>query len=287
MSAGRKQIALAAAIVALVAGFRGPVQAAPTTVTVPNYNFQSYDEAVRVGSRWSYTSGITTPVPDGQMTPYTTSTQDSPSMWLIVTGMNNRRTWNPSSADYPTAAGSGALPGTAAGSQCFINISTDSNGTNTTIVSGTAAVSGPSPPGRGSSWPNALCYARYDTRYTVTVAFGSWRDIMNGNQLGFGDFTQMVEGTLSGTLLPNGWHNCGSGNPQNMNGFQGWGGFGDISYSLTCSPQVMIWPLGPPPPLLFQAGDGIGVDLHTTAGTCWTNVRLISQNWTPAYAAGR
>ena len=50
MSAGRKQIALAGAIAALVAGFRGPVQAAPTTVTVPNYNFQSYDEAVCAGA---------------------------------------------------------------------------------------------------------------------------------------------------------------------------------------------------------------------------------------------
>ena len=77
----------------------------------------------------------------------------------------------------------------------------------------------------------------YDTRYTVTVAFGRRGDaIMNGSQLGSGDFTQMVEGTPSGTLLPNGWYNCGSGNPQNMNGFQGWGGFGDISYSLTAPP---------------------------------------------------
>ena len=48
----------------------------------------------------------------------------------------------------------------------------------------------------------------------------------------------------------------------------------------------MIRPRGPPPPSPFQSGDGIGVDLHTTAGTCWSNVRLISQNWNPAYAAG-
>ena len=39
MSAGRKPFVLVAAIAALVVGFRGTVQAAPTTVTVPNYDF--------------------------------------------------------------------------------------------------------------------------------------------------------------------------------------------------------------------------------------------------------
>ena len=56
----------------------------------------------------------------------------------------------------------------------------------------------------------------------------------------------------------------------------GWGGFGDISYSISSNNVINSGLVG--------NGDGLLTILGTAAGTCWSNVRMISQNWAPAYA---
>ena len=57
------------AVVSMVLACVGTAQAAPTSVTIPNYNFQSWDLWTKSGSTWTMTHEPS--VPDGTMTPYT------------------------------------------------------------------------------------------------------------------------------------------------------------------------------------------------------------------------
>jgi autotransporter-associated beta strand protein len=224
------------------------------------------------------------------MTVYGLNTEDVPSRWYPAFGPNAYAIWNPTSADFGTAGGSGALPGTAIGSQCYVNTATDWNGTDTMIISANAT---------GGPTNAALTTVASNKRYTLTASFGVAKTatLTNGSGLGFIDFTQAGEAASTQTLYPNGWYDLGSGNSWNNNtgigvpegsGIGGWGGMGDISFSNTLVGNVTqggsssggLGGSGSP----VQAGDGIGVMLSTCAGTCWSNVRLISQNWTPAYA---
>ena len=248
MSDGTRRFAVVAALAALVVAFRGTAQAAPTTYPIPNYNFGSPT------------------APDGQVkwpVPY----------WYPAVGDGGTGfgVWNPPASAFPTAGGNGALPGTAAGSQCYVNAATVWNNdvdicTATYDGSDAAAVATLSP----------------NTRYTMTIAVGSplTATVMDGQSLGFADINTAALIASHEDMYPNGWYKNGlnNGGVQYMTGFKGWGDFGDISYSISAS--SFIGTAG------VKSGDGVILILGTGAGVCWSNVRLISQNWSPLFAAG-
>jgi len=256
MSAGRKPFVAVAAIAALVVGFRGTAQAAPTTITVPNYDFHL------VGNL-----GIQPYLNDGQLSgpnmyiPYWYGASGDGPLWSGV--------WNPTSGDFPTAAGNGVLPGTAAGSQCFVNVATTLN-CEVSICNGNS----------DGSLAQAVTTVQANRRYTMTMAVGSplGATIMDGQSIAFADITSKALVLSHEDMYPNGWYNTGSGGPSNMSGFMGWGGFGDISYSISSNNVIGAG--------IVKNGDGLLTILGTAAGTCWSNVRMISQNWAPTYAAG-
>ena len=195
-----------------------------------------------------------------------------PSYWYpaVGDGGTNFHAWNPPASAFATAGGNGSLPGTAAGSQCYVNGATVWNN-DVDIVTGTA----------DETYGQAVATLAANTRYTFTVAVGSalTAGVMDGQSLGFADVNTAAlvgpRGHVSQRLVQNGVNN---GGVQNMSGFQGWGGFGDISYSF--SSNNVIGTAG------VKAGDGLILIIGNGAGTAWSNVRLISQNWAPLYATG-
>jgi len=60
--------------------------------------------------------------------------------------------------------------------------------------------------------------------------------------------------------------------------FKGSGIFGDISLSMSSTEMLNI--------ANVHVGDGLFINFSTGAGTCWSNVRMISQNWFPMYMSG-
>jgi autotransporter-associated beta strand protein len=260
----------------MMVAYCGTAQAAPTTVTIPNYNFQSWDLSYKTGS-WHSGGRQTTVQPDGSVTPYNqpygsySYAEGYAVNWYPGSGDGTGWAvmWNPASTDFATAGGNGVLPGTAAGSQCFLNAATTYN-CEVSLCNGNSV----------ESWGQSVVNVTYNKRYTMTVAVGSalGATIMDGQSIAFADITQKALVLSHEDMYPNGWYNTGGGGPSNMSGFMGWGGFGDISYSISSNNVINSGIVG--------NGDGLLTILGTAAGTCWSNVRMISQNWAPTYAAG-
>jgi len=104
--------------------------------------------------------------------------------------------------------------------------------------------------------------------------------LANGSGLGFVDLTRSNYVALTNsnwTPLPNGWYDVSDAGapPKNVTGFNGWGGFGDISYSSTLVGGSNA-----------QNNDAMCIVMSDCAGVCLANVRLISQNWAPSHTAG-
>jgi autotransporter-associated beta strand protein len=179
--------------------------------------------------------------------------------------------WNPGSSSFATAGGNGVLPGTAAGSQCFLNAATTWN-CEVGLCNGNS----------DESYGQSVVNVSYNKRYTMTVAVGSplGATIMDGQAIDFADLTSKALVLSHEDMYPNGWYINGANNGgvRNMNGFMGWGGFGDISYSLSSNAIIGAG--------IVHNGDGLLTILGTAAGTAWSNVRMISQNWAPTYGAG-
>ena len=270
MSTNVRTVVGVTALVSMVLVCVGTAQAAPTTIAVPNSNFQSYDVYYANGGSTHYNS-----LSDGQLTPYTNPSGPwgYSSMWDVALGdgTGNARAWNPSSTNFATAGGNGALPGTAAGSQCFVNSATTWNN-DVDLVNGNS----------DETYGQAVATLAGNKRYTFTVAVGSalGAPVMDGQSLGFADITSNALLASHDDMYPNGWYRNGlnNGGVQNMTGFQGWGGFGDISFSVNAND--LIGTMG------AKSGDGLCLVIGAGAGTAWSNVRLISQNWLPMYAAG-
>ena len=252
--------------------FRGTVQAAPTVDPVPNYNFQSYDVYYGNGGSAYFPS-----LRRRSNVPLCRHSAE-PAMELSLHVVSRRGRWghqfsrvDPTNSDFATAGGNGSLPGTAAGSQCYVNSATVWNN-DVDIVTGTA----------DETYGQAVATLAANTRYTFTVAVGSalTAGVMDGQSLGFADINTAALIQSHEDMYPNGWYKNGlnNGGVQNMGGFQGWGGFGDISYSF--SSNNVIGTAG------VKAGDGLVLVIANGAGTAWTNVRLISQNWAPLYVTG-
>ena len=147
----RENIAVVAAIAALAVAFRGTAQALPTTVPIPNYNFQS-SERITGGTYPGSPAPGTPPtstygsVPDGQESPYNNATSDYgvASNWFIPldsrqpafqvgsassnlslpVSTNTTGPVNVVGLGFSYSDGNGSLPGTAAGSQCLLDTST-------------------------------------------------------------------------------------------------------------------------------------------------------------------
>ena len=277
MSANLRTVVGVAVVVSMVLVCAGTAQTAPTSVTIPNYNFQSWDLYTTTnGHTWTMTHE-TSVQPDGSLTPYDPVNQTYPqhegypSMWFPGSGDGTgwSTMWNPGSTAFPTAGGNGVLPGTAAGSQCFLNAATTQN-CEVSLINGNS----------DESWGQSVVNVTYNKRYTMTVAVGSplGATIMDGQSIAFADITSKSLVLSHEDMYPNGWYNTGSGGASNMSGFMGWGGFGDISYSVSSNKIIGNG--------IVKNGDGLLTVLATAAGTCWSNVRLISQNWAPTYGAG-
>jgi autotransporter-associated beta strand protein len=223
----RRTVLASVAVVSIAMAGVGPVLGSPTTLVVPDYSFES------------------TLVPDGSTTPYPTG-QTPPSFG---------QAWNPPVSAFPGAGGNGSLPGTAAGSQCFVNPGTSSQDPDVGLAMLTDAAVAP------------------NTRYTMTVAIGSalTATINNGNSLAFADVNYAGQIASHDDLLPNGYQ-------KTVTPFLRTGTFGDISYSIASQDFING--------TSYKVGDNLAVALVAGAGTCWDNVRLISQNWYPLYSQG-
>ena len=244
------------AAVAMVVALRGTARAVPTIYTISNYDFQASSTGIQPAT-----------LHDGQLSP-----DGSPiPYWYPITGAGSGvyHVWNPTAADFATAGDNGAPPGTTAGSQCLFNTATTAN-YQVALASGNA----------GGTGLQAVTTLSANTRYTMTVAIGSplGATILDSQSIGFADTATQAFIMSHDDMYPNGWYNLGAGNPQSMTGFQGWGGFGDISLSINANDFIGT--------NRIKAGDGLLTVLNTAAGTCWTNVRLLSQNWYPRYASG-
>ena len=277
MSTNLRTVVRVAAVVSMVLACVGTAQAAPTSVTIPNYNFQSWDEWDRPSGTGSWTMTHYGSLADGQMTPSWTSgtgPQAYPTGWWPAQGTNSpySRMWNPSSTSFATAGGNGALPGTAAGSQCFYNSSTDWATTDIDLITTNNT---------GTQPTVGVTTLQANRRYTLTVAIASplGATIMNGSALGFANIDAGAEMVEHDDMYPNGWYTYGANNgtTQNMAGFLGCGRFGDVSLSMNSNDFIGSQ---------FWVGDNLVPILDTSAGVCWSNVRMISQNWFPLYAAG-
>ena len=184
MSTRAKTFAAVAALAAFVVACSGTAQAGPTVYTVPNYSFQNW--TVWNNADQPVETFPPTPLGDGQQTPPTANNfYPQPDYWALVYGGNstNFSMWNPTSADFATAGGvNGSLPGTAAGSTCFLNNGTTS-GQDIGFVNGTLDGTG------GAAIPNATLAA--NKRYTITIAIGSptTATIMDGQSFCFADIT--------------------------------------------------------------------------------------------------
>jgi hypothetical protein len=189
--------------------------------------------------------------------------------WDAVYGANQASYagWNPTAADFgPSATGNGVLPGTAAGNICLYDNAT--MGTQGDIGFINADQYGD---------PTGICTLNANKRYTATIAMGSplTATIMNGDSFTFNDMTAAVElPTEYDDLYPNGYTKATSQQ------FLRTGTFGDVSISMSGS-SVLGYGNG-----TVRAGDQLVYNFNPCAGTAWSNVRMISQNWYPMYTSG-
>jgi autotransporter-associated beta strand protein len=213
------------AMVSIVLAGVCPVLGSPATVTVTDYSFENT----------FVLDGVTTPYPPGKTPPST------------------GQVWNPTASDFPGAGINGSLPGTAAGSQCFVVPSTSSGDVPLTMTTNAAVAA--------------------NMRYTMTIALGSplTATIMNGQSVALLDVVSHAPLGLHEDMYPNGWTKATDSS------FKGWGSFGDISCSFASNDYIGT---------SAQVGDGLSVLFVAGAGTCWDNARVISQNWSPMYASG-
>ena len=260
MSARAKTFVAVAAIAALVVAFRGTAQAIPTVYTVPNYNFQD-----SVDAGW---------LADGQHANYPDDTWDDwdADKWFAASGDQYpyyAGEWNPTSASFTTAGGNGVLPGTAAGSQCLTNAATSS--ADVMYIAGTLT---------GYHQVTPITHLQANKRYTMTMAIGSAKNatIMDGNSLFLVDTTALGLIAQHDDMMPNGLK---TGYTPGPGVFSGSGTFGDISFSIASNDII-----GNQGGMPVNVGDGLTVGMAVGAGTCWSNVRVISQNWYPLYSAG-
>jgi autotransporter-associated beta strand protein len=227
------------AMVALALAGVYPALGGPISYVIQGYSF---DQMVVGGP-------FPRPLQDGEMTPYETGLPPPNDTYSFV--------WNPAANDFSGAGGNGSLPGTATGSQCFVNTGTSSDN-----------------PDIGVPLVAADATVASNKRYTMTAAVGSplTATIMNGMSLTFADTAYQGPISTHEKLFPSGFvQNSGPA-------FLRSGTFGDISYSLASSDFVNG--------TSYKVGDGLALAFSAGAGTCWDNVRLISQNWYPLYSKG-
>ncbi len=262
MSTTAKWFVAAAAILAMAMVDVGTAHAV-STVGIGNYNFQDdYDSDIPDGQYVNYPLAGSTGYIDGY---YGTE----PDQWFMAQGHTwpfYAGEWNPTSAAFTTAGGNGVLPGTAAGSQCLTNAWTSDQPVE---VQDSMYIAGTTP---GYHQVTPWTTMQPNLRYTLTMAIGSAKNatLNNGNTMIFVDTTVGGLACQHDDMLPNGLTKGWSGT------FVGWGSFGDISYSIS---STELKALG------VAYGDGLTVGMNTGAGTCWSNVRLVTQNWNPLYTS--